>query len=127
MVHNAIAMRSVVGEVAGSVLSAVAGPMVTTTSLACYLQKGTDVTWQWGLKADNNYYVLKGSWITTPFTGLTKFVTTTPESELVGAADRAIAYYERTGYRLLALFAADGAGGYNYPVLVGSKELYPKF
>ncbi|WP_141841926.1 hypothetical protein [Humibacillus xanthopallidus] len=97
----------------------------TTTSVACYLQKGSDVTWQWGLNADNSYYKLNGYWITTPHTRLQKFVTDTDEAEMMAAANRAIAYYNRTGYSVIGLFAADSSGGYNYPILVGESELYP--
>lgn len=97
----------------------------TTTSVACYLQKGSDVTWQWGLNADNSYYKLNGYWITTSHTSLQKFVTDTDEAEMLAAANRAIAYYNRAGYSVIGLFAADSSAGYNYPIIVGESELYP--
>lgn len=98
-----------------------------TTSLACYLQKGNDVTWQWGLNNDNSWYKLNGSWYTTPYTKLQKFVTNTSESEIIAAAHNAIRYYERRGYEVLAVFAADKSAGYSYPIVAGGRELYPKY
>lgn len=99
----------------------------TTTSLACYVQNGSKVTWQWGLNDDNSYYALSGYWITTPHTRLTKFVTDTSEDEMVAAANNAIKYYNLAGYTLLAIFAADKSAGYNYPIIVGEDELYPTY
>jgi hypothetical protein len=84
------------------------------------------VTWQWGLNADNSYYKLNGYWITTSHTSLQKFVTDTDEAEMLAAANRAIAYYNRAGYSVIGLFAADSSAGYNYPIIVGESELYPK-
>ncbi|MGJ7440369.1 hypothetical protein [Aquipuribacter sp. MA13-6] len=127
MTYNAVATRSIAGQLVGP--SALTGGNAgeTTTSLACYVEKGSDVTWQWGLNADNSWYKLRGRWITTPFTGLTKFLTSTSEGELTAAANQAIQYYKLSGYTLRGMFAADGAGGYNYPILIGTTELYPKF
>ncbi len=99
----------------------------TTTSVACYFQKDGKVTWQWGLKSDDSSYALKGYWITTPHTGLTKFVTTTGEADLAAAADRAKAYHQLSGWTLLAVFAADRSAGFNYPIIVGDAELYPTY
>jgi hypothetical protein len=97
----------------------------TTTSLACYLQTGSGVTWQWGLNADNSYYALHGYWATTPYTKLTKFVTDTSPDELLAAANRAIEYYKLAGSSVLGIFAADSSAGYNYPIIVGDSLLYP--
>ncbi len=98
-----------------------------TTSLACYLRNGTDEKWQWGLNNDNSWYKLNGSWHTTPYTKLTKFLTDTSENEIIGAAKNAIRYYEMAGYEVVAVVAADKKAGYNYPIVVGDKELFPKY
>ena len=95
--------------------------------MGCYVQKGSDVTWQWGLNSDNSYYVLRGTWVTTPYTGLTKFVTSASQQEMAAAANNAIAYYKLAGYTLQSMFAADGSAGYNYPIVTGGTELYPKY
>ena len=84
MTTIAVPTRGVAGEVLAMAVPGAAVPTGTTTSLACYVQKGSDVTWQWGLNNDNSYYVLNGKWIATPYTGLTKFVTNTSQAELVG-------------------------------------------
>jgi hypothetical protein len=97
-----------------------------TTSLACYFQKGGDVTWYWGLNNDDSYYKLNGSWGKTPYTKLQKFFTATGQSEIVAAANRAMSYYKLDGYTLLAVLAADKSAGYNYPIVSGDTELYPK-
>ncbi len=97
-----------------------------TTTLACYLQKGDEVKWQWGLNNDNSWYKLNGSWHKTPYTKLQKFLTDTSESEIIGAAKNAINYYGMDGYNVLAIFAADKSAGYNYPIVVGDRELFPK-
>ena len=99
----------------------------TTTSVACYVINGSSITWQWGLNDDNSYYALNGYWITTPHTGLTKFVTDTSVDELLTAANQAIFYNKLTGYTVFAMFAADKSAGYNYPIIVGSSELYPTY
>ena len=99
----------------------------TTTSLACYVQKGTSVTWQWGLNDDNSWFELDGYWIVTPHTKLTKFVTNTDQAELLAAATKAIDYYKLTGYTVVALCAADRSLGFNYPIIVGDAELYPAY
>jgi hypothetical protein len=125
MTYNAIPMRADVGEQLAAPMSPSLAPSDTTTSLACYLQKGSDVTWQWGLNSNNSYYVLSGAWITTPFTGLTKFVTGVSVSELMAAATKSIGYYGHTGYTVQSLFASDG--GYNYPIIASGTELYPKY
>ena len=127
MTHNSVPLRSVAGEPVATAALAGSAPGGTTTSLACYVQKGSDVTWRWGLNADNSWYVLKGTWVRTPFTGLTKFVTNTGVAELTTAADKTMQYYNLSGYTLRAMFAADGLGGYNYPVVAGGVELYPKY
>ena len=127
MTHNAVPVRENPGEVLAQAVPAVAVPSGTTTSLACYVQKGSDVTWQWGLNSDNSYYVLRGAWVTTPYTGLTKFVTSAGQQEMAAAADNAIAYYKLSGYTLQSMFAADSSAGYNYPIVAGGTELYPKY
>ncbi len=127
MTYNAVPVRAEAGELLSTTASLASLPTGTTTSLACYLQKGASVTWHWGLNSDNSYFVLRGSWITTPYTGLTKFVTDTSVSDLLAAAAKAIEYYKLAGYGVESLFAADGAGGYNYPIVAGGTELYPKF
>jgi hypothetical protein len=127
MTTIAVPTRGVAGEVLAMAVPGAAVPTGTTTSLACYVQKGSDVTWQWGLNNDNSYYVLNGKWIATPYTGLTKFVTNTSQAELVGAANNAIRYYKLAGYTVQSIFAADSGAGYNYPIVAGSTELYPKF
>ena len=127
MTLNAVPTRGSVGELLAMAAPASAVPTGTTTSLACYVQKGSDVTWHWGLNSDNSYYVLSGKWIATPYTGLTKFVTNASQAELVAAANNAIAYYKLAGYTLQSLFAADSGAGYNYPIVAGGTELYPKY
>ena len=127
MTYNAIPVRSAAGEALSAVAVGAALPSGTTTSVACYLQKGSDVTWHWGLNNDNSWFVLNGRWITTPYTGLTKFVTDTSRGDLLAAAANAIRYYNMSGYTLESLFAADGIGGYNYPIIANGVELYPKF
>jgi hypothetical protein len=98
----------------------------TTTSLACYFSKGSDVTWYWGLNNDNSYFKLNGEWRTTPYTKLQKFFTQTSSSEIRKTAVQAQDYYQLTGYSLLGIFAADKAAGYNYPVVVNNtEELFP--
>ena len=66
MTFNAIPLRGDVGEVIAATVDAVA-PAQMTTSLACYVRNGSNITWQWGLNNDNSYYVLRGQWITTPY------------------------------------------------------------
>jgi hypothetical protein len=127
MTTIAVPTRGSVGEVLGLAVPAAAVPTGTSTSLACYVQKGSDVTWHWGLNNDNSYYVLNGNWITTPYTGLTKFVTSASQADLVAAANNAIAYYKLAGYTLQSMFAADSGAGYNYPIVAGGTELYPKY
>lgn len=127
MTTIAVPTRGSVGEVLGMAVPAAAVPAGTTTSLACYVQKGSDVTWHWGLNNDNSYYVLNGNWITTPYTGLTKFVTSASQADLLAAANNAIAYYKLAGYTLQSMFAADSGAGYNYPIVAGGTELYPKY
>lgn len=127
MTSSAIPIRPEAGAILAAALPAGTAPTGTTTSLACYLQKGTDVTWQWGLNADNSWYVLRGKWISTPYTGLTKFVTDVSPAALVAAANKAIQYYGRAGYTVQSLFAADSGTGFNYPIIAGGIELYPKF
>lgn len=97
----------------------------TTTSIACYFSNGQNATWQWGLNADNSYYSLRGYWIKTPHTALTKFVTDTSQDEMARAAQQAIDYYKLGGYHLVAILAADKTAGFNYPIIVGEAELYP--
>lgn len=97
-----------------------------TTSIACYFQKGSDVTWYWGLNNDDSYYKLNGSWATTPYTKLQKFFTNTSQGEIIAAANKAMSYYKLDGYGILAIFAATKSAGYNYPIVVGDTELFPK-
>ncbi len=126
MTLNAVPMRSAAGVLAPVVdVSAAAGS--TTTSLVCYFQKGEDVTWQWGLKSDNNWYKVAGRWISTPYTGLTKFFTDAGVDELAAAAENARKYHTLNGYTLRAMCAADSAAGYSYPIVSRWVELYPKY
>ena len=127
MTVNAIAVRAGAGELLAATAPGALLQTGTTTSLACYIQNGSSITWQWGLNNDNSYYVLNGSWITTPYTGLTKFVTTTSLDQLMAAAANAIRYYQRTGYTVLSLLAADGSAGYNYPIVSGGTQLFPRY
>lgn len=98
----------------------------TTTSIACYIQKGNDVTWYWGLNNDDSYYQLNGFWITTQYTKVQKFVTDTSPEEMLAAAANALKYYNKTDYSVIAVFAADKSGGYNYPIVVGDSTWYPR-
>lgn len=101
--------------------------MATTTSLACYFRKTNgDVEWQWGLNDDNSYYKLNGSWFTTPYTKLQKFVTSTSLGDIKRAAGAAQTYYKLTDAVLIGIFAADKSAGYNYPIVVAGDELYPE-
>jgi hypothetical protein len=111
-------------KLAAAELGAAAGG--DTTSIACYFQKGNDVTWYWGLNNDNSWYSLNGSWATTPYTKLQKFFTGTSFSEIIAAANNAKAYYSLDGYGLIAVFAASKSAGYNYPIVSGDTELFPK-
>jgi hypothetical protein len=99
----------------------------TTTSVSCYVSNGSNATWQWALNDDSSWFELTGYWITTPYSKLTKFVTDTSLDDLLTAANKAISYYNLTGYAVVALFAADKSAGYNYPIIVGSAELYPTY
>lgn len=130
MTFNAIPVRADAGQVLAAATPGApvgAAPTGTTTSVACYLRNGTDVTWQWGLNDDNSWYVLNGQWITTPYSGLTKFVTSAGQGDLVAAANNAIRYYQRTGYTVEAVLAADSSSGYSYPIVSNGLQLFPRF
>jgi hypothetical protein len=130
MTFNAIPVRGDAGQVLAAAAPGApldAAPTGTTTSVACYLRNGTDVTWQWGLNDDNSWYVLNGQWITTPYSGLTKFVTSAGQGDLVAAANNAIRYYQRTGYTVEAVLAADSSSGYSYPIVSNGLQLFPRF
>lgn len=97
----------------------------STTNLACYLRKGDDVTWYWGLNNDDSYYQVNGFWITTPHTKLQKFVTQAGQDDLLAAAANALRYNKLDGYSVVGVFAADKSVGYNYPIISGESTLYP--
>jgi len=101
--------------------------MGTTTSLACYFRKTNgDVEWQWGLNDDNSYYKLNGSWLTTPYTKIQKFMASTSFEDIQRAASASQVYYNLTGAALIGIFAADSTAGYNYPIVASGSELYPE-
>lgn len=101
--------------------------MSTTTSLACYFRKANgDVEWQWALNNDNSYYKLNGSWFTTPYTKIQKYMTSTSLADIQSAATAAQTYYNLTGAMLIGIFAADSSAGHNYPIVASGNELYPE-
>ena len=95
------------------------------SSLKCIFQKGTDVTWGWGLNSDKSYFQMRGSWTTTPYTKLEKFFTSTSTADMAAAAEAAKVYYGLVGYDLIGYCAATKASGYTYPIVAGGTELFP--
>ena len=71
--------------------------------------------------------MLRGQWITTPYTGLKKFVTDTDEAELIAAANQAITYHNMAGYSVESVFASESSSDNNYPIIVNGTLLDPKF
>jgi hypothetical protein len=96
-----------------------------TSSLRCYFQKGTAVTWGWGVTSDNAWFKMTGSWTKTPITKLQKFFTTASSSELASAAENALRYYKLVGYTLVGFFAATQGAGGDYPIVSNGTELFP--
>src|SRR5689334_7297471 len=43
------------------------------TYLACYFQKDSSQTWEWGLNSDGSYFQLPGSYVDTSLTKINKF------------------------------------------------------
>lgn len=99
-----------------------------STALVCYFQKGSDVTWKWGLTSDSGWFSLPGEWQTTQYTKLQKFFSTASQSAVTTACSNSATYYGLVGYTVMAAFAADMSAGYNYPIVVGGNtELYPQY
>lgn len=99
-----------------------------STSLACYFQKGSAITWYWGLNSDKSWYSMPGDWQKTTYTKLEKFFTTASQSDIAAACTNSQTYYGLVGYSLMAAFAAQKNAGYNYPIIVGGNtELWPQY
>ena len=45
----------------------------------------------------------------------------------MAAANNAIRYYQRTGYTVEAVLAADSSSGYSYPIVSNGLQLFPRF
>lgn len=96
---------------------------------ACYFKLADgNVKYYWGLSADNSWYSFSGDWIKTPHTKLEKFAAASDvtDENLKAACQRSKEYYKVNG-DMLAIFAAAKSGGYNYPILLGDRELYPRY
>lgn len=99
-----------------------------SSSVACYFQKGSDITWYWGLTGDSAWYQLPGTWQKTPYTKLEKFFSTASQSDITSACGNSSTYYKLVGYTFVAAFAAEKAAGYNYPIVIGGNtELWPQY
>lgn len=99
-----------------------------SASLACYFQKGNDITWHWGLNSDKSWYSMPGEWKKTTYTKLEKFFATVGQNDITNACSNSQTYYGLVGYSLMAAFAAQKSAGYNYPIIVnGNTELYPQY
>jgi len=99
-----------------------------STSLACYFQKGNDITWYWGLTSDSAWYALPGNWQKTTYTKLEKFFSTAAQSDITTACSNSSTYYGLVGYSLLGAFAAQSNVGSNYPIVIGGNtELWPQY
>lgn len=108
--------------------TAVPAAAAGTTSLACYFQKGSDITWYWGLNSDKSWYGLPGEWQKTPQTKLEKFFTSTNQAAILAACSNSQTYYGLVGYSLMAAFASQKSAGFNYPIIInGNTELWPQY
>ena len=98
-----------------------------STYTACYFRDSNGkVSWQWGLKSDNQWYSLSGQWIKTEFTKLEKFETTESYASIYDSCENSKNYY-KVSADLFAIFAANKGAGYNYPIVVGGGELFPLY
>ncbi len=79
-----------------------------TTSLACYLRKGSSTTRHWRLNDDNSYFKLNGEWKTTPNT---KLANSSPTHSLgdYRESDKGLELNNLDGYDLVAIFALTAA------------------
>lgn len=96
-----------------------------SSNTACYFNDNGNISWHWGLAPNNSWYSFPGSWITTPYTKIQKFKTSTSYNEIYQSCEQSQKYYKFNG-NLFAIFAATSGTGNNYPILLGGAELYPE-
>jgi|LakMenE01Jun11ns_1017448.scaffolds.fasta_scaffold9754993_2 hypothetical protein len=97
----------------------------TTTSVVCYFQKGNHRLWKWGLKPNNGWFVLNGSWQKTRDTRITYFATPTSADTIRQSCRQSRAYYGYGNYTINGIYAANSSLGSNYPIYTGAGELRP--
>jgi len=98
-----------------------------SSNTACYFNDDGSISWKWGLKSDNGWYSFTGQWVTTPYTKLTKFSTTTTTYESIyNSCVNSKKYYDVDG-ELFAIFAATSGIGKNYSILLGGGDLFPNY
>lgn len=98
-----------------------------SSNTACYFNNNGSVTWQWGLKSDNGWYSFTGQWVTTPYTKLQKFSTTTTSYDSIYQSCVNSQKYYKVDGQLFAIFAATSGAGSNYPILVGGGDVFPSY
>ena len=98
-----------------------------SSNTACYFNNNGSITWQWGLKSDNGWYSFTGQWITTAYTKVEKFSTTTTTYDSIYQSCVNSQKYYKVGGQLFAIFAATSGVGNNYPILVGGGDLFPNY
>jgi hypothetical protein len=97
-----------------------------STYVTCYFGDASNSTWQWALAPNNSYYSVAGDYNKSAFSKIERFVTTTPQNDIVTACAQSKAYYKVTG-NFFAAFAAAQAAGYNYLILSNGTYLFPQY
>jgi hypothetical protein len=97
-----------------------------STYVTCYFGDTSNFTWQWALAPNNSYYSVAGDYNKSPLSKIERFVTTTPQNDIMAACAQSKAYYKVTG-NFFAAFAAAKAAGYNYPILSNGTYLFPQY
>ncbi len=98
-----------------------------SSNTACYFNNNGSISWQWGLKSDNGWYSFTGQWVTTPYTKVQKFSTTTTTYDSIYQSCANSQKYYKVDGQLFAIFAATSGAGSNYPILVGGGDLFPNY
>jgi hypothetical protein len=122
-----VAMASMVGIASlcnnAPEVSAAPAADETYTYTVCYFTKGSERKWEWGLKSDNGWYKLYGTWEKTRDTRIMKFWTKASRTEIQASCMNSQNYYKLRGYTLDKIFAADSARGSNYPIVTPEGEI----
>ena len=91
--------------------------------------------WVWGLKSNaEDWYILSGTKITTPFSKISKVKTTVVHGSAEDACKNARVRYNarlinksRKLGKLIATFASEGRIRPNLPILFNGKDYYPEY